>query len=1295
MLTISSLKEQPITDTPLILFDCVLSNGDTEHWCTHAVSVNNNSYAARVLLHSSFDLQTASDQGVDGSPKISVTLANADSHFSEIERGTGWKGAQLTVSFLFYDLRNDVPLTDVAVVFRGICNPPDQIKEATFRLTASNRMNLQRLILPEVRVQKQCPWQFPSTPPQQAEAVSGGVNGQYSLYYRCGYSAGQPGGIGNLNNGVPFTSCAYTRTDCQARGMFTRFGGIEYVPPVISVRGYGKAWTSSNLSVNQAQYNDFVPMVYGTVWYAPLVVFARNDGNLTRMEVLLGIGQMQGVVTVLVNDIQIPLGVSGQNMTATGWYNIVTLGTRDGAFDMNFIDSSGQPAGDAFGSMAYLSVVVPNAINDGNSLPSVQVLAQGLIVPTYNSDGTTAGSVFSSNPAWILLDVLRRSGWAASEIDISSFAATAEYCDQQINSTDLNGNPITIPRFQCNLVLQKKRSAGDLVRGIRNAARLYLTYGPGGILQLEVENTIALQQPAQMPWSNSTAQLNGGWPSYEFGDGTNGISGILRQANGEPSVTLSTRAIADTPNNFTVEFQDSLNGYQQDSFAVVNPNDVVLAGQEVTAALMAIGIPNYDQAGRILQFNLDKSVEGNTYIEFNTSIKTFGVRPGDIITVTYLKEGFNRQPFRVLKISPATNYRTSSILAQIHDDAWYADTNGQSTSPNGPGQGGGAGIGTPRPLMGSIIDAAGNPQFGVVESDTTASDGSVEVDVSMSFVAPAISAPTGPGTPLVDIAPQLSTGGTLTAGANLYYAVTGVDGAGGEGALSFIVRASVLADGSSVALSGLSFAPGTATFNVYRGVTPSELFLIATAQPLASQFTDTGFRAQAIAPPDPNFDHANFYWRMEQLPEEAATINSSTTVGNSSLQMQLNEFRGMTLRITRGTGAGQEAAILSNTATTLTVSPAWVFPPDATSFFTVAESAWHFGAVASSSPVQFEIPNMAGEVVQLTGRSANANDVESPPGLAIITRWQIGGSGSSDTDVPIAPGFALNPGKTGGTVELSSIFFTDTSNTSSISAGTLSIYYWDELQGTPATALAAAMDIADLTLTLNSAGAATTGTLIQIDGEVMQVTAVASGGTQYTVSRAASGTTAAMHSAAAPVYQLAATTVIAPFPAEFFGSSYSGSWSFPVSLPDVRIACAQLFVTNTKGNSPLAAISFTHNVSNGLRTLSVGQYSIQVEGFLAIDQMAAPPVVTDAAHSVRDIYAVLGTPADQSVIVQLYVNNAMYGAPLTILTGQQVSVNTIDGSTVPPLASGAKITLAVTQVGVTLPGADLTVLIRL
>ena len=184
MQAISDLKKQAVTDTPLIVFDCALPSGAVEHWCTHSVTAGGNAYAARVIQHSAFDIQTASDQGVDGSPQISILLANADSHFSEIERSVGWKGAGLTVSVLFYDLRNNAALTDTTVVFQGICNPPDRSDESTFRLTAINRMGLQRVFLPQVRIERRCPWQFPATAAQMVEAIDGGVNGKYSLYYR-------------------------------------------------------------------------------------------------------------------------------------------------------------------------------------------------------------------------------------------------------------------------------------------------------------------------------------------------------------------------------------------------------------------------------------------------------------------------------------------------------------------------------------------------------------------------------------------------------------------------------------------------------------------------------------------------------------------------------------------------------------------------------------------------------------------------------------------------------------------------------------------------------------------------------------------------------------------------------------------------------------------------------------------------------------------------------------------------------------------------------------------------------
>jgi hypothetical protein len=247
--TVFQVKEQAVTDTPLLLFDCQFPNGQTENWCTHEVTVSGTTYQARVMQQNLYQIQTASDQGVDAIPKISISLANADSHFSELEQSAGFKGALLTVSFVFFNLTEGNPTTPAVTLFKGIFNPPDNITESTFRITAINRMNMQRVMLPGVRIQRRCPWEFPATLEQRQEAANGGTEGEYSRFYRCGYSPDVTGGAGNLNGSTPYTSCAFTRPDCQARGMFSkdhaedttqRFGGFEFVPSSILVRSYGE-----------------------------------------------------------------------------------------------------------------------------------------------------------------------------------------------------------------------------------------------------------------------------------------------------------------------------------------------------------------------------------------------------------------------------------------------------------------------------------------------------------------------------------------------------------------------------------------------------------------------------------------------------------------------------------------------------------------------------------------------------------------------------------------------------------------------------------------------------------------------------------------------------------------------------------------------------------------------------------------------------------------------------------------------------------------------------------------------
>jgi hypothetical protein len=220
---------------------------------------------------------------------------------------------------------------------------------------------------------------------------------------------------------------------------------------------------------------------------------------------------------------------------------------------------------------------------------------------------------------------------------------------------------------------------------------------------------------------------------------------------------------------------------------------------------------------------------------------------------------------------------------------------------------------------------------------------------------------------------------------------------------------------------------------------------------------------------------------------------------------------------------------------------------------------------------------------------------------------------------------------------------------------------------------------------------------VQIDQEVMVVQGSVTSGTTVSVTRASHGTSAAMHAVATGVYILAEKIFIMPFAQEFFGSPASGSYAFPITIPDVRIAAAELFMTNSRGNSSVAAESFTSTTDFGLRSLLGGQLTIQVEGSLAIQTDAAPPLLVETSCSVRDVYAVVqDAPAGAPIVMQVTQNGVVY-CDLTVATGATVS-NDVDGFALGPLQAEAIIGLNITSVvetADTAPGSDLTVTIRL
>ncbi len=250
----------------------------------------------------------------------------------------------------------------------------------------------------------------------------------------------------------------------------------------------------------------------------------------------------------------------------------------------------------------------------------------------------------------------------------------------------------------------------------------------------------------------------------------------------------------------------------------------------------------------------------------------------------------------------------------------------------------------------------------------------------VAFSVPAKPSASAAGIPLMGLNPQVSnTGGTLAGGQTLYYGISAVDANGAEGRLSFIAVANVPAGDNTnqVTLVSLSFSPAAVSFNVYRGLKSyADSCASQVDVAIASQFVDSGLTALLEGPPDPNYDHANFYWRLEFQPPEQGNISSLATIGNSALNMVPNLYNGATVRISTGTGAGQERTIASNTASTLTVTTQWSVQPDTTSYFLIADSTWQFGASSNASPVSFAVPNREGVTIDISGRAANVVDEE-------------------------------------------------------------------------------------------------------------------------------------------------------------------------------------------------------------------------------------------------------------------------------------------------------------------------------
>ena len=129
-------------------------NADSAHG---GYAYGGNDYLPRIDKQDISALASLSEQGVDRIPSVTLHLSDADGWLLQTyERGYGLLGAKLELRLVLHDVATGAYSSDSFAPFLGICDKPGS-DEKTLVVSAVSKMNLTRVMLPNVPIQFTCP----------------------------------------------------------------------------------------------------------------------------------------------------------------------------------------------------------------------------------------------------------------------------------------------------------------------------------------------------------------------------------------------------------------------------------------------------------------------------------------------------------------------------------------------------------------------------------------------------------------------------------------------------------------------------------------------------------------------------------------------------------------------------------------------------------------------------------------------------------------------------------------------------------------------------------------------------------------------------------------------------------------------------------------------------------------------------------------------------------------------------------------------------------------------------------
>ena len=226
--------------------------------------------------------------------------------------------------------------------------------------------------------------------------------------------------------------------------------------------------------------------VYGTVKKSGSLLYASTtgtDNKYLHLVIALASHEVQSIDKVFFNDVAIDLSsdIDGSGNVTSGNYNgkarIKTkLGTADQTADSDLVsEDTNITSNHRFRGIAYLYVRLEYDVDVyPNGIPNISALIKGKKVLDYR----TSTTAYSSNPALIVYDYLTSSDGmnaSASEIDTTSFTASANDCEDSITLSDAS----TQNRYDCHGVVTLDRKPIEIIEDILSSCIGTLTYEQG------------------------------------------------------------------------------------------------------------------------------------------------------------------------------------------------------------------------------------------------------------------------------------------------------------------------------------------------------------------------------------------------------------------------------------------------------------------------------------------------------------------------------------------------------------------------------------------------------------------------------------------------------------------------------------------------------------------------------------------------------------------------------------------------------------------------------------------------